>query len=62
MAGAIGLNGIHTVTGQCDLCGQPCDPNDHELNALDCTYPSCPPLVYHQNCLEKYLKSIRLEK
>eukprot|EP00803_Ostreobium_quekettii_P002460 evm.model.scf_3806.2 EVM.evm.TU.scf_3806.2 scf_3806:6656-10396(-) len=62
MAGAIGLNGIHNVAGRCDLCGLPCDPNADELNALDCTYPSCPSLVYHQDCVERYLRSIRLEK
>eukprot|EP00884_Botryococcus_braunii_P007397 jgi/Botrbrau1/16659/Bobra.0068s0075.1 len=35
-----------------------------KLNALDCTFPNCPKecSVYHQDCLEKYLKSIRLEK
>ena len=62
MAGAIGLKGIHNVTGVCDLRGVACNPNKEELNALDCTYKDCPPLVYHQDCLEKYLKSIRLEK
>eukprot|EP00210_Caulerpa_lentillifera_P003131 g2991.t1 len=62
MAGAIGLSGIHNVTGVCDLCGVKCDPNNEDLNALDCTYKECPSMVYHQSCLEKYLKSIRLEK
>eukprot|EP00210_Caulerpa_lentillifera_P009540 g9098.t1 len=62
MAGAIGLSGIHNVTGICDLCGVKCDRNKEDLNALDCTYKDCPSMVYHQDCLEKYLKSIRLEK
>lgn len=53
------------MEGRCDLCGEACDPETQELNALDCTYaPKCPPecAVYHQDCLEKYLKNIRLEK
>lgn len=62
MADAIGIAGIHNVSGKCDLCGRGVDALSEELNALDCTYQDCPPLVYHQDCLEKYLKSIRLEK
>ncbi|GMH39185.1 hypothetical protein BSKO_07083 [Bryopsis sp. KO-2023] len=62
MADAIGISGIHNVSGRCDLCGRGVDAVTEELNALDCTYQDCPPLVYHQDCLEKYLKSIRLEK
>lgn len=65
MAELVGLNGIHSLEGfLCDLCGGPCDPQAHELNALDCTFSNCSPesAVYHQDCLEKYLKGIRLEK
>lgn len=65
MAIAVGKAGLHGVEGRCDLCGEACDPETQELNALDCTYaPKCPPecAVYHQDCLEKYLKNIRLEK
>ncbi|KAK9814734.1 hypothetical protein WJX72_010679 [[Myrmecia] bisecta] len=65
MADVIGLHGIHDVTGyKCDLCGDPCDPSCNELNALSCTFANCPVecSVYHQDCLEKYLKSVRLEK
>lgn len=64
MADAVGINGLHKVSGVCDLCGCNCDAMTEELNALDCTYANCPPeaSVYHQTCLEKYLKSIRLEK
>ena len=65
MATVIGVNGLHNVKGYlCDLCGAPTDPEAQELNALDCTYPNCPAdsSVYHQDCLEKYLKSIKLEK
>ena len=65
MAIAVGKAGLHGVEGRCDLCGESCDPETQELNALDCTYaPKCAPecAVYHQDCLEKYLKNIRLEK
>ncbi len=65
MAEAVGLDGLHSLEGfLCDLCGAPCDPQAQELNALDCTFSNCPPeaSVYHQDCLEKYLKGIRLEK
>ena len=53
------------MQGRCDLCSELCDPETQELNALDCTYaPQCPPecAVYHQDCLARYLKTIRLEK
>lgn len=65
MAEAVGLDGLHSLEGfLCDLCGGACDPQAQELNALDCTFSNCPPeaSVYHQDCLEKYLKGIRLEK
>ena len=65
MAEVVGQNGLHNVRGfLCDLCGHACDPEAQELNALDCTFGNCPKTsaVYHQDCLEKYLKSVRLEK
>ena len=65
MAEIVGLSGIHSLEGfLCDLCGGACDPQAQELNALDCTFSNCSPesAVYHQDCLEKYLKGIRLEK
>ena len=65
MAEIVGLNGLHNLEGfVCDLCGNSCDPQAQELNALDCTFSNCPSdaSVYHQDCLEKYLKSIKLEK
>ncbi|BDA47722.1 hypothetical protein COCOBI_10-5730 [Coccomyxa sp. Obi] len=65
MAEIVGLNGLHNLEGfKCDLCSLPCDPQAQELNALDCTFSNCPSdaSVYHQDCLEKYLKSIKLEK
>ncbi|KAK9808188.1 hypothetical protein WJX73_006553 [Symbiochloris irregularis] len=64
MADALGC-GMHNLVGySCDYCGKDCDPEAHELNALDCTFAQCPSKasVYHQDCLERYLKSIRLEK
>jgi hypothetical protein len=47
----------------CDWCAERCEGND-ELNALSCTFAECPAsaAVYHQDCLEKYLKTIKLEK
>lgn len=62
MADIIGLEGIHNVRGICELCGFCCNPDTEELNALDCTYKSCPSQVYHQDCLNRYLKSLRIEK
>lgn len=58
--------GIFGIVGevQCDLCGDTCDPTTADLNALDCTFAGChaDASVYHQECLEKYLRSIRCEK
>mmetsp|Transcript_36743 Transcript_36743/g.87307 ORF Transcript_36743/g.87307 Transcript_36743/m.87307 type:complete len:83 (+) Transcript_36743:614-862(+) len=64
MSEAVGLQGLHSVSGVCDLCGSDCYPDTQELNALDCTFQNCPSEsnVYHQDCLERYLKSIKLEK
>ncbi|KAL0028242.1 hypothetical protein WJX79_003932 [Trebouxia sp. C0005] len=62
---AIGIDGVHKVIGYfCDLCGEECEGDKEELNALGCTYPGCEAeaSVYHQDCIEKYLKSIRCEK
>lgn len=65
MADAVGFDGMHSIIGYtCDYCGKGCNSDAQELNALDCTFAQCPSsaAVYHQDCLEKYLKSIRLEK
>ena len=67
-AGAVGELSLHSIEGAiCDLCGQVCDTATQELNNLDCTYKPCSDLgakfcLYHQDCLEKYLKGLRLEK
>ena len=43
MADIVGLDGLHNIEGyKCDLCGRDCDAKAHELNALDCTFASCP--------------------
>jgi hypothetical protein len=47
------VDGIHAVTGNCDYCGQPVDSTSQELNVLGCTFKNCPPLPYHQDCVEK---------
>ena len=48
----------------CDWCGDTCDSTASELNVLTCTFEGCPDdaSVYHQDCLERYLKGIKLEK
>tara|TARA_Y100000746_G_scaffold142221_1_gene121666 strand:- start:47 stop:235 length:189 start_codon:yes stop_codon:yes gene_type:complete len=48
----------------CDWCQGLCDPAVQELNALTCSFTECPEtsMSYHQTCLEKYLKSIKLDK
>lgn len=48
-----GVDGIHCVSGLCDLCGDVCDANTQELNVLTCTFKNCQDLPYHQDCLEK---------
>jgi len=45
---------------RCDLCGQSC--TETQSNLLACTYKNCEGGMYHQECLEKFLKSNRLEK
>lgn len=48
----------------CDWCQEPCDSTAQELNALSCTFADCSPdaAVYHQDCIERFLKGIKLEK
>lgn len=64
MALAVGLGLSSDAKWVCDFCGDLCDPTTADLNALDCTFAGCPSdaSVYHQDCLEKYLRSIRCEK
>ena len=39
-------------------------PSAADRNQLSCSFPVCDSygLVYHQDCIERYLKSIRLER
>eukprot|EP00887_Chlorella_sp_A99_P007317 scaffold2.g7317.t1 len=64
MSGYTGQSSLHDITGSCDLCGLEADSEVSEVVALDCSFQACPPeaAMYHQACLEKYLKSIRLER
>lgn len=62
MAALIGKDGIHHVAGACELCGEPADASAEELNALTCTFAQCNASIYHQDCLEKYLKRSGCEK
>lgn len=62
MAELIGKEGIHNISGDCELCGAPCDPGAEELNCLSCTFAQCQVGVLHQDCLEKFLKRIGCEK
>ena len=66
-SGLTGTATLHDVTSgalKCDLCGQEADSEVAELALLDCSGRDCPPeaACYHQACLEKYLKSIKLER
>lgn len=50
--------------GSCDICGEKADSNVQECNQLSCTFQHCPPtgLLYHQECLETFLRKNKLEK
>ena len=48
--------------GICDWCGANADAALSECNSLSCTYFQCQGGLYHQDCLEKYLKTNKLEK
>lgn len=54
---------LHELEGYCEYCGEVCDSTQDELNAIACTFEGCPsPTIYHQYCIETYLKTIRLDK
>lgn len=66
-SGFAGTAKLHDLTAggvECDLCGEEVDSEVADAVALDCSYAQCDPqsCCYHTHCLEKYLKSIRLEK
>lgn len=54
-------DGFGRAQGNCDLCGVDVDETE-ELNQLSCSYASCGDNVYHQECLEKFLKGQKLER
>ena len=60
MADIIGCSDFSSYV--CDLCGESCSQEVAILNALDCSFPKCSSALYHQECLEKYLRSIKCEK
>jgi hypothetical protein len=64
-AGFGGTNTLHEAFSgcTCDLCGKEADSETAEVVAMDCSFKSCPAesCLYHQACLEKYLKSIKCE-
>ncbi|PNW85052.1 hypothetical protein CHLRE_03g169650v5 [Chlamydomonas reinhardtii] len=53
---------LEVSTGTCDLCGAISDATVQECNILACTFQHCEGGLYHQECLEKYLKANKLEK
>jgi len=55
---------LHDYTGYCDLCGLEADSEVTEVVGLDCSFANCPEnaSLYHQACLEKYLKSMKCER
>lgn len=67
-SGFAGTAKLHDLTAggsvSCDLCGEEVDSEVADAVALDCSFAQCDPAssCYHTHCLEKYLKSIRLEK
>ncbi|GBG80077.1 hypothetical protein CBR_g30444 [Chara braunii] len=62
VTGTAGLGSLHSIEGICDYCGEVCDSTCDELNAISCSFEGCTnPGVYHQICVETYLRSIRLD-
>jgi hypothetical protein len=55
---------LHNLEGRCDLCGEEAASEVSEVVALDCSFATCPQecALYHQACLEKYLKSMKCER
>ncbi len=58
MAGAGGIEGLHAIDGTCDLCGENCDSETQELNALTCTFaPNCPEV--NAEAVDAFQRAIR---
>lgn len=50
-----GADRLRDIRGECcDLCGDVCHPDAEICVAISCG--RCEPLLYHQGCIEKYLK------
>lgn len=66
LRGTMAEYGIHKIDKDtlCDFCGKVCDAEVHELNQLTCTYSLCPEgnRIFHQDCVEKHLKGLKLER
>lgn len=45
---------------RCDWCGEMCDQTIQELNLLRCSSQCCTSNLYHQDCLEKHLRKMKL--
>jgi hypothetical protein len=54
---------LREYRGRCDLCGEEADSEVAECVGLDCSvsHPE-DASMYHQACLEKYLKSMKVER
>lgn len=64
-SGFTGKQTLHELSGYvCDLCGKEADSEVAEVTALDCSYQNCDAesAVYHQACLEKFLKTQKCER
>jgi hypothetical protein len=56
----------HELEGICQLCGCNADSEVQELVGLDCSFRMCQcndmQLLWHQACIEKYLRGHKLER
>lgn len=64
-SGLVGKQTLRDVSGcLCDICGKEVDSEVSEVTALDCSYQNCDAeaALYHQACLEKFLKAQKCER
>ncbi|KAG1680596.1 hypothetical protein FOA52_015044 [Chlamydomonas sp. UWO 241] len=54
--------GEEILQGRCDICGDVSDAAIQECNLLSCTFAQCKDILYHQSCLDKFLRSNKLDK
>lgn len=56
----------HELEGTCHICGCCADSEVQELVGLDCSFRMCQcndmQLLWHQTCIEKYLRGHKLER